>query len=526
VVKGFVCLILHAHLPYIRHPDYEDFREEWWFFEGMTECYVPLADLLSRLNREGVPYRITLSLTPTLLSMMSDPLMRRRYSRHLARLIELAQREVGRLQGDRVFEPLARMYLENFLRVRFLYEDVYQTDMVRAFRDLQDSGSVEIMASAATHGYLPLLDLNRAAVEAQVEIGVRAYRQFFGRQPSGFWLPECGYSPGLDELLASRGLRYFILETHGILHATPRPRYACFAPVKCPSGVAAFGRDVESSKQVWSAREGYPGDPDYREFYRDIGYDREEEYISRYLPDGDRANVGIKYYRITGKDSAFKMPYVPATARDKAALHAGNFMFNRQSQVQYWSSTLDRPPLITCPYDAELFGHWWYEGLWWLEFLVRKMAFDQDTIRLVTPSEYLDMFPGAQPCQPHTSSWGYRGYNEVWLEGSNDWLYRHLHKASQRMAAMARAHPHASGSVRRALNQAARELLLAEASDWAFILKAGTVTEYARRRVLSHLGRFTRIYDSLQDNSLDEEWLSGIESRDNIFPDIDYTIYA
>ncbi len=540
MTKGCIAPILHAHLPYVRHPEHEDFREEWWFFEGMTECYMPLVDLLKRLNDEGVRYRLTISLTPPLLSMMSDPLLRHRYSRHLARLIELAQKEVNRLSGDPTFGPLARMYLHNFLRTRHLYEDVFHTDLIRAFRDLQDSGSIEIMASAATHGYLPLLDYNREAVRAQIEVGVGTYERCFGRKPRGFWLPECGYTPGHDAFLASHGIRYVVMETHGVLHATPSPRYAWFAPVLTPSGVAAFARDPESSKQVWSAQEGYPGDPCYREFYRDIGYDREEDYIAKYLPDNNRANLGIKYYRITGKDNPCKAPYDPQAAMERASVHAGNFMFNRQKQVEYWAHALGRPPVIVCPYDAELFGHWWYEGHSWLEYLFKKVAFDQDVIEMVTPSEYLDMFPALQPCAPVSSSWGYNGYNEVWLEGSNDWIYRHLHKAAGRMTAMARANPGgaadpgganqcASGALNRALNQAARELLLAEASDWAFIMKTGTVTEYATRRIKSHLGRFTKIYDSLQEDPngghLDEGWLSGVEASDNIFPDIDYRVY-
>lgn len=533
MLKGLVSIILHAHLPYVRHPEHEDFREEWWFFEGMTECYVPLVDALTRLESEGVPGRISISLTPPLLSMMMDPLLRRRYSRHLARLIELAQREVIRLEHDATLRPLAEMYLRQFLRVRRVYEDTYHTDLVRAFRELQDAGRIEILASAATHGFLPLLDLNPEAVRAQMEVGVRLYERVFGRKPAGFWLPECGYSPGHDEHLARLGVRYVILESHGVLHATPRPRYACFAPVECPSGVVAFGRDTDSSKQVWSAQEGYPGDPNYREFYRDIGYDLDWDYVSRYLPgDGARANTGIKYFRITGKDSGYKEPYVPDIARERAAVHAGNFMFNRQKQAEYWSKAMDHVPIVVCPYDAELFGHWWFEGIQWLELLIRKTAYAQDEIRLATPSDYLAMYPVNQPCQPPMSSWGFRGYNEVWLEGSNDWIWRHLHKAAERMTTLARRYHDAGEPTRRALNQAGRELLLAQASDWPFILKTGTVTEYAVKRLTGHLGRFTKIFDCLSEGPAaegllyEDGWLPRVEAKDNIFPDMDYRVFG
>ena len=162
-----------------------------------------------------------------------------------------------------------------------------------------------------------------------------------------------------------------------------------------PEGPAVFGRDWESSKQVWSCGRRLPGDYDYREFYRDIGYDLEYEYIRPYLKDGIRCNTGIKYHRITGPGN-HKEPYNPRRALDKAAEHAGNFMFNREKQVEYLASKMDRRPIIVAPYDAELFGHWWFEGPAWLDFLIRKIAYDQDVIKLTTPSRYLTEYPGTR----------------------------------------------------------------------------------------------------------------------------------
>ena len=275
-----------------------------------------------------------------------------------------------------------------------------------------------------------------------------------------------GYNPGHDSILKEAGLSYFFTDSHGILHGKPRPKYGVFAPVYCKgSGVACFARDLESSKQVWSSIEGYPGDYNYREFYRDIGFDLEYDYIKPYIhPDGIRINTGIKYYRITGIGN-HKEPYVPDWARQKAAEHAGNFMFNRQKQVEYLYDLLGKKPIIVSPYDAELFGHWWYEGPLWLEFLIRKIAFDQKELSLITPSEYLRENPRNQVVTPSMSSWGWKGYSEMWLQGPNDWIYRHLHNASKRMTELAKGNPDAGGLNRRALNQALRELLLAQSSD-------------------------------------------------------------
>ena len=301
-----------------------------------------------------------------------------------------------------------------------------------------------------------------------------------------------------------------------------------YAPITCPSGVAAFGRDLESSKQVWSSVEGYPGDPRYRDFYRDVGFDLEYDYVRPYLhQDGARVSLGIKYYRITGPADD-KEPYNRAEAVEKAAEHAGNFLDNREKQVEWLHDLFkDRKPLIVAPYDAELFGHWWFEGPEWIDFLIRKTACEQETIRLDHAQRVsCGESRAARSHSRRPSSWGQKGYAEVWLDSSNDWIYRHLHKAEERMAELARDFPEAQGLLRRALNQAARELLLAQSSDWAFIIKTGSHVEYAVKRTKDHLLRFTRLYDDIRGNRVDEAWLSTIEYMDNIFPDIDYGVYA
>ena len=131
-----------------------------------------------------------------------------------------------------------------------------------------------------------------------------------------------------------------------------------------------------------------------------------------------------------------------------------------------------------------------------------------------------------QTATPFHSSWGYRGYSEVWLNSSNDYIYPHLHRAAKRMTELAKNYPGAEGLRRRALNQAARELLLAQASDWAFIMKTGTMSEYAHKRTRSHVSRFTRLYEEIRENRVDETFLAEIEWRDRIFPGINYEVYA
>ncbi|MCM8819620.1 MAG: DUF1957 domain-containing protein, partial [Candidatus Omnitrophica bacterium] len=386
--KGYLCLVLHTHLPFVRHPEEEYFLEENWLYEAITETYIPLIHVFERLISDGVYFRLTMSLTPPLIYMLTDKLLQTRYLRHIDKLIQLAQREIERTAYDSRFHGLALMYYRRFMEAKETFLR-YKCNLVSAFKKFQEKGYIEIIASCATHGFLPNLSVNEQDVIAQINIGVDCYKKVFGRQPLGFWLPECGYYPGVEEILKKAGIKYFFVDSHGIINADPTPRYSVYAPVYCPCGVAAFGRDWESSKQVWSAKEGYPGDFDYREYYRDIGYDLDYEYIKPYIhPSGIRINTGIKYYRITGKTD-YKEPYVPEWAKEKAAIHAGNFMFNRERQVEYLASKMEKKPIIVAPYDAELFGHWWFEGPLWLDFLFRKIAFDSKIITTITPSQYL-----------------------------------------------------------------------------------------------------------------------------------------
>jgi len=526
MTQGYLSLVLHAHLPYVRHPEHEEFLEEDWFYQAITETYIPLIQVFEGLVQDGVPFKITMSLTPPLLSMLSDPLLQQRYVRFLDRSLELAGKEMKRTHDQPDIQPLAQMYFDKLTQSRELFVDRYNHNLIKAFRYFMEAGHLEIITCGASHGYLPLMDMVPNAVRAQIQVAVQTHEQFLGVKPSGIWLPECAYQPGIESYLKEAGLNHFFVDTHGLLHAQPRPLYGVHTPIHCPNGVAAFGRDKESSKQVWSSEEGYPGDPDYRDFYRDIGYDLDHDYIRPYIAaTGERKMTGFKYHRITGETDQ-KEPYHPQHARSRAAAHATNFLFTRQRQINLLTEEMDRPPLIVSPYDAELFGHWWYEGPDWLNFVIRKIALDQEVLTLITPAEYLKLHPRNPCATPSASSWGYNGYHEHWLSGKNDWVYRHLRKAAERMVELAQKYPQATGLEERALNQAARELLLAQASDWAFIMYAETMVEYAVKRTKDHLLRFTHLYQTIRKGSIDKSWLSDIESKDNIFSNIDYRVYT
>ncbi|MEB3887083.1 1,4-alpha-glucan branching protein domain-containing protein [Lyngbya sp. CCY1209] len=523
---GYLALVLHAHLPFVRHPESDYVLEEEWLFEAITETYIPLIKMFEGLKRDGVEFKLTMSLTPPLVAMLRDPLLQERYDKHLAKLQELVAREVEHNQHNGHLVYLAEHYVEEFAEARTLWER-YGGDLVTAFKQFQDSNNLEIITCGATHGYLPLMKMYPQAVQAQIQVACEHYEDNFGRPPRGIWLPECAYYNGLERHVADAGLRYFLTDGHGVLYAQPRPRFGTYAPIFTETGVAVFARDHESSQQVWSSLVGYPGSPEYREFYKDLGWEAEYEYIKPYImPNGQRKNTGIKYHKITGRGLGLgdKELYDPYWARQKAAEHAGNFMFNRERQVEHLHGIMQRPPIIVSPYDAELFGHWWYEGPWFLDCLFRKTWFDQDVYAMSHLADYLQAYPTQQVCRPAQSSWGYKGFHEYWLNHSNSWIYPHLHKAAERMISLA-CREATDDLELRALNQAARELLLAQSSDWAFIMSSGTMVPYAVRRTRSHLMRFNKLYDDIKVEKIDSGWLEKVEYLDNIFPNINYKVY-
>jgi 1,4-alpha-glucan branching enzyme len=524
---GYLCLLLHSHLPFVRHPEHDDFLEEDWLFEAITETYIPLLRAFERLDAERVPYRVTVGVTPPLAAMLGDPLLQGRFRRHLGNQRELVAREVRGNPAETPVGRLARFYRAFLEETADAFEHRWGGSLIDAFRAAQERGSVELITCTATHGFLPLMTSERAR-RAQVRVGCEAFRRTFGRQPHGIWLGECAYSRGVDRLLAEQGIEYFFVDGHGILYGEPRPAYGVFAPVVTAAGVHALGRDTDSARQVWSSKEGYPGDPWYREFYRDLGYDADYAYIQPYLhADGVRRGVGIKYHRVTGEVALDRKAYYePGVAAERANVHAGHFLRSRLEQATKLRARMDRPPLMVAPYDAELFGHWWFEGPLFLESFLRQAAVDPAGIATVSAGDYLALHPAVQRQEPCASTWGAEGYNKVWLNGANAGIYRHLHHAERRMERLADRFPAAVGLPKQALDLAARELLLAQSSDWAFIVTSATAVPYAVRRVREHLARFEKLADALEHDTLAAAELEELRPFESLFPWLDYRVYA
>jgi 1,4-alpha-glucan branching enzyme len=482
--------------------------------------------LLDRLSAEELRYQVTLSVSSPLLTMLGDPLLKQRYERHLEQLIALTERELCRTATDRQLQQLARYYHERLVDTR-RYWRALGGDLVAPLARLQRAGYIELITSCATHGYLPLLAPQPAAAWAQIKAAVDLHHEVIGVAPRGIWLPECGYVAGVDQLVAKAGLRFFVSESHGLLHARPRARFGCYAPIfSADSGVAVFARDPQSAEQVWSRERGYPGDPAYRDFYRDIGFDLSQDDLGSLAGlDGRPRFTGIKYHRITGAGE-HKELYDVELARERARQHARDFVTKRFRQLAVLRAAIPQP-IVVAPYDAELFGHWWHEGVEWLEQVLRQVAAaPAGAPSSIGLGHYLEKHDTHQVARPAQSSWGEGGYHRYWLDGSNAWIYPRLHLAAERMTALARQFVAPTPLEQRALRQAARELLLAQASDWAFIIRTNTVVDYAVQRTERHLACFSRLVEQLEQGEIDQAWLADCEQCDNIFPGVDYTCYA
>ena len=507
---GDLALVLHAHLPYV-HSSAPGSLEEDWYFQALLECYLPLLDTLGAAAADPAQRpRLTMGLSPTLLSLLSNTLLSQRFLPWLEvreELLRQAPAEHGAAAADLG------------LKLQRAKQAWVQAggNLLPRFQRLQQRGVLDLLTCGATHGYLPLLRDCPEAVRAQLLTAVREHERLLGVRPLGIWLPECAYYEGLDRLLVSCGLRYAILDAHGLLHGQPRPRYGVYAPICSPGGMAFFGRDSESTLPVWSAREGYPGDPSYREFHRDLGWDLPQEELQTRGITSQRP-LGLKLHRVTGRQCSLedKQAYEPEKAGGTVKRDAQHFLAGRAQQLEDLSGSMERRPLLVAPFDAELFGHWWFEGPQFLAELFRQAP--RQGVGLATLRETLSRGDALQLCQPSPSSWGQGGYHTYWLNESNAWVIPEWNRASRAMVDRV-SRGVGSEQAREWLQQAGRELLLAQSSDWSFILRAGTTTELAKERIERHLERFWLLIEAINTNTPPPEgWLEAVQREDGLFP--------
>ncbi len=556
---GAFTFVLHSHLPYARQAGMWPHGEEW-VHEAIAETYVPLLNALYDLEDEGVPFQLTIGITPILGEQLADPLIVDHFVSYAAERAAWASADIDRFEadGDTAMRDLAIFYHHWYGAVLGSFQDRFKRDLLGAFKGLQDRGRIEIATCAATHGYLPLMGRD-STIYGQIKTGADAYKARFGRDPKAIWLPECAYRPaiveagengdvrrpGIESFLAERGIRVFFSETHtvegglpvgkamgdavGLYGNVPR-RYAVpLTPEEqsepgttfqaywvgdAPGQVAVLGRNNRTGMQVWSGEHGYPGDFVYREFHR------------------KDATSGLQYWRIGGReiDLGDKPPYDPASAKARTKDHAAHFSSLVAEQLTEYHAASGKVGVISAAFDTELFGHWWFEGVDWLKEVLRYLA-ASETVQLTTASRIVDEQEPERVMILPESSWGSGGSHFTWLNPDTEWMWPLVHAAEARMEALVAANPNAADERLTLLNQTTRELLLMESSDWPFLVTTGQATEYATLRFNEHLERFNQLADLAEsgDGPIDaagQELLAGLMERDNPFPGIDYRVFA
>jgi 1,4-alpha-glucan branching enzyme len=537
--------VLHGHLPYARAAGRWPHGEEW-IHEAILGTYLPLLVQLYGLRDEGIAYRLTLGLTPVLLEQLADADITERFGEYAADQMRRAEEDVRRFSelGDYPLESLAARYLKHYESLIQIYRKRFDRDLVGAFADLQRTGHVEILTSAATHGYLPLLR-RPAAIRGQLLTGLASTRRLLGIEPSGMWLPECAYAPGLERYIEDAGITHFFVDAAlfagqsvdvsgreftlaGDVAArfgrwasgdggprewpTSAEAYAGEPDVLQPylvgsSRVAAIARHPRVSGQVWSAAHGYPGDGSYREFHR-------KDEIS-----------GLRYWRVTDRESDLgqKQTYDWEAALDRARSHAHHFVELARGELAAHRSQTGRDGLLVASFDLELFGHWWFEGVHWLGATLR--AFARGAPSTTSVAAHLGAAPPQRSVSLREGSWGKDNDHSTWLNDQTAWMWPELERRSILMEELASVGP-GSALGRRAAAQAARELLLAQSSDWEFLISTGQAAAYARERFRVHLLRFERAVAIARDGSASAEAeIAALERADNPFPDIDWAVY-
>ncbi len=519
-MPAHIIFILHTHLPYIEEErDYPSI-EESWFFEAIIESYIPLIRVFERLINKRVPFKVVLSVSPTLLDMLEEEKRHKRLTGHIERLKELSERELKRTEGT-PFNETVRFYRE---RLKETEEFLKRETIVNALRRMNDSGYIETVTTARTHAYLPLFAHYPFIVWLQIKKGLERFKQSFnpadcylgGTQggmnippcetpdcylaTKGFWLPECGYYEGLDLLLKRAGIKWSILEGHGVAFGDPPPEEGIFRPIISPEGIIFFGRDSETCNAIWSKDTGYPGNPWYREFYRDICYELDDSEWRRFRPDGIRHHTGLKYYRITGNKE--KRPYIRQKALNEACSDAEDFIKRLHRRAED-ASELTKEPIFVLAFDTELFGHWWFEGPEWLERVLELLSQERG-LKLALPGEIIDSSKGLRVVTPLPSSWGEGGFHTTWISEKGSPYLRAVYRAIEDFRSTLTSpagtltSPVIMGEeeLMNAIedSEILRELLLMQSSDFLFMLKRDPLSrDFAERRLRGHLERFYRL---------------------------------
>ncbi len=497
--KTKIVLALHAHLPYVRIPEKRFPLQELWLYQALTESYIPLIMCIRSLLEEKLNFNITLSISPTLISMLSDDYYKLKYEDYLRTIMELLRRKAPNSDSDQ--KHSLSVLLNRIQTVSNYYIEI-KRDIIDELKKLSHSGSLNIITTSATHAILPLFRFSDNLIKNQIDTGLRVFKNAFGFMPEGFWLPEMGYYANLDDVLTNYKIKYTFLDAHSVYLTTDRPSYGNFYPSITKSGLKIFPRDLPLSNTIWSAQSGYPGDYRYREFHFDFTYSLSDSDLTEF--NIDRIPFGLKIYKITG-DKKPKEYYNYEEAMNIVNMHSEDFINKINERALSIKNHLKINPVFTLPFDAELFGHWWYEGPEFLKEVIRKLASSKDT-ELISPAEIEDN--DLELITPAESSWGREGFFKSWTDPECSWIYPSLARIDAR-------YNNIEDNNQKASIQVMKEIMLASASDWTFLIANDTSGDYGKKRIYEHIDAAKKILAEIESGKPDEAFIS---KRQGLYP--------
>ncbi len=552
---GNLCIVLHGHLPYVlHHGSYP--HGEAWLFEGAAETYLPLLDMIGEVALHKARPALTIGITPVLLEQLAHPRFKKGFAAYLLERMDRARQDRKEFEGknEAHFAYLAGRWEQWYGHNLEIFERMKQ-DIPGEFAARCREGHIELLTSNATHAYMPLL-LNDEMIAAQMTLGTLTSEKHFGFRPRGMWLPECAYRPqwehwlptvlydnarnrpGLEQFIAAAGVDHFFVDTHlitgcqplgirqnGNLQGVPESQAAWdnrgWRNVLEPVGVAshlempktwAFARHPHVSEQVWSGSIGYPGAGQYLEFHR---------------KSGER---GLRYHKVTHNKAPLsnKDPYYPDDVPGKCFEQAEHFCNVVRGVLREYRNQTGRPGTVVAPFDAELFGHWWFEGIRFLRDVVLNLNAAGD-VKMRTTQEALDANPRDKVVRMPEGSWGEKGNHSVWINERNRWMWEIEYRAEGSLLKAIYELPwRDNAKVHLQLQNAARELVLLQASDWPFVVHTQGATDYGIQRMAGHSTNFNRAIDmaaavaaGAKLDELQQAETAEMELHDSIFDDID-----
>ena len=558
---GYFSLVLHSHLPWVLNHGIWPHGTSW-LNEAAAESYIPILDEINNVISEGYSPKLTIGLTPVLCESLSHPSFINDFVGYLDQKINAAlQDQHDFKQNNYHIEhiKLAERWEKFYSKIKDNFISVYNRNIIGAFKELQDKDYLDIITCAATHGYSALLS-RESSIQAQYKIAVDNYKKHFGIPPTGAWIPECAYRPGykwknpitgeeydrpgVEYFLAKNGIKYFFVDTVLLLGGKSMGVYAARFPLlqqlwkqfasqynekpldfeksqyetylvssSSPQPpVGFFTRDEKTGIVVWSGEHGYPGCAEYLDFHK------------KHFPGGHR------YWKVTHAkiDLADKMLYWPDDIPRKLDENAGHFVNLVKDVLREYKDNKGKPGIISAMYDTELYGHWWFEGPWWINRILRWLE-DDPEVELIHSRGYLEKYPPNKTVQLLEGSWGQGSSHWVWINEWSTWVWAHIYDCEKRCEEIMTNHANTSDmNLVKILKQLARENLLLQSSDWPFLITTWSARDYAENRVALHFENFNRLYTMASRYAngeyIDEgEWhfLGKLEFEDGIFQDID-----